>query len=159
MLVSFANLLVRSSGEMVAQLPFQCKRVGKTAIAGYIARTLKTAGISPCIVTMGRGGPEEPEIVDGGALEITPEYLLRIAEPLHTGDYDEAKRALCDLLLIHAVNVGKLKRSRVFGEREAANQSIARIGSFYESNGGYLDTYFVVDALRYIEEARMELNE
>ena len=94
---------------------------------------------------------------DANIIEIT--YLLRIAEPLHTGDYDEAKRALCDLLLIHAVNVGKLKRSRVFGEREAANQSIARIGSFYESNGGYLDTYFVVDALRYIEEARMELNE
>lgn len=56
------------------------KRVGKTAIAGYIARILKAAGITPGILTMGRGGPEEPELVEGGAIEITPEYLLRIAE-------------------------------------------------------------------------------
>ncbi len=56
------------------------KRVGKTAIAGYIARTLKAAGITPGIITMGRGGPKEPELVEGGAIEITPEYLLGIAE-------------------------------------------------------------------------------
>jgi len=56
------------------------KRVGKTAIAGYIARTLKAVGINPCILTMGRGGPEDPELVDGASLRITPEYLLQIAE-------------------------------------------------------------------------------
>lgn len=56
------------------------KRVGKTALAGYVARTLKEAGFTPGIVTMGRGGPEEPELVEGGALEITPEFLLGIAE-------------------------------------------------------------------------------
>ena len=55
------------------------KRVGKTAIAGYIARTLKSDGFTPCIVTMGRGGPEEPELVDGSSIEITPEFLLQIA--------------------------------------------------------------------------------
>ncbi|MBC8469710.1 MAG: hypothetical protein H8D56_09585 [Planctomycetes bacterium] len=85
--------------------------------------------------------------------------LLRIAEPLHTGDYDEAKRKLCGLLLRHAWNIGKLKGRSNFGEREAANRSLASIGSFYESNGGYLDSYFTVDAPRYIEEARKELNE
>jgi len=89
--------------------------------------------------------------------EIT--YLLRIAEPLHTGDYDEAKRNLCALLLKHAINIGRLKKMKIFGEREEANRSLARIGSFYESNGGYLDSYFTVDAPRYIEEARKELNE
>ena len=89
--------------------------------------------------------------------EIT--YLLRIAEPLHAGDYDEAKRKLCDLVLRHAFNIGKLKKNSHFGEREEANRSLARIGSFYESNGGYLDSYFTVDAPRYIEEAKIELSE
>jgi hypothetical protein len=89
--------------------------------------------------------------------EIT--YLLRIGEPLHTGDYEEAKRKLCDLLLRHAFNIGKLKRNSLFGEKEEANLILARIGSFYESHGGYLESYFRVDAPRYIEEARKELNE
>ncbi len=89
--------------------------------------------------------------------EIT--YLLRIAEPLHAGDYDEAKRKLCSLLLRHAFYIGKLKGRSNFGEREEANRSLARIGSFYESHGGYLDSYFTVDAPRYIEEAKIELNE
>jgi len=86
-------------------------------------------------------------------------YLLRIAEPLHTGDYDEAKLQLCDLLLRHAFNIGKLKKNSHFGEKEEANRSLASIGSFYESHGGYLDSYFTVDAPRYIEEAKKELNE
>jgi hypothetical protein len=89
--------------------------------------------------------------------EIT--YLLRIAEPLHAGDHDEAKRKLCDLLLRHAFNIGKLKKYSPFGEREEANRSLARIGSSYESNGGYLDSYFIVDAPGYIEDAKRELNE
>ena len=55
------------------------KRVGKTAVSGFVARTLK-AITRPVIVTMGRGGPEEPELIDGEKLEITPEFLLRIAE-------------------------------------------------------------------------------
>lgn len=86
-------------------------------------------------------------------------FLLDVAEPLHNGDYNKAKRELCDLLLRHACNVGRLKKSHFFGEREAANRSLARIGSFYESNGGYLDSYFIVDGQRYIKEAINELNE
>lgn len=55
------------------------KRVGKTAVSGFIARTLK--GIAkPVIVTMGRGGPEEPELIEGDKFNITPEFLLRFAE-------------------------------------------------------------------------------
>lgn len=52
------------------------KRVGKTAISGYIARTLKSNGYTPCIVTMGRGGPPEPEVIRGDTIELTPSYLL-----------------------------------------------------------------------------------
>ncbi len=56
------------------------KRVGKTAIAGYIARSLDRAGLDPLIVTMGRGGPPEPEMILGEELELTPEYLLAQAK-------------------------------------------------------------------------------
>jgi cyclic 2,3-diphosphoglycerate synthetase len=52
------------------------KRVGKTAIAGYIARALDDAGLEPVIVTMGRGGPPEPEVIHGEELELSPDYLL-----------------------------------------------------------------------------------
>jgi hypothetical protein len=85
--------------------------------------------------------------------------LLRIAEPLHTGDHDKAKRNLCNLLLSHAWNIGKLKGHSDFGETKEANRYLAKIGDFYESHGGYLDCYYIVDAPRYIEEARKELNE
>ncbi len=57
------------------------KRVGKTAVSGFIARTLKGIANPPVIVTMGRGGPERPEVIEGGdKLEITPEFLLRLAD-------------------------------------------------------------------------------
>lgn len=55
------------------------KRVGKTAVSGFVARTLKEIA-KPIVVTMGRGGPEEPEIIEGDKIEITPEFLVEIAE-------------------------------------------------------------------------------
>jgi len=55
------------------------KRVGKTAVAGFVARTLKEIS-RPVVVTMGRGGPEEPEVIEGEEFEITPEFLLRLVE-------------------------------------------------------------------------------
>lgn len=56
------------------------KRVGKTAISGYISRAMHAGGLDPVIVTMGRGGPPEPEVIHGGELELTPAYLLEQAE-------------------------------------------------------------------------------
>jgi cyclic 2,3-diphosphoglycerate synthetase len=53
------------------------KRVGKTAISGYIARTLKKKDITPCIVTMGRGGPAQPEVIHGSQIDLSPSYLLQ----------------------------------------------------------------------------------
>ena len=40
-----------------------CKRVGKTAVAGHIARLL-SRDLFVVVVAMGRGGPQEPVIVD-----------------------------------------------------------------------------------------------
>jgi len=58
------------------------KRVGKTAISGYVARVLQAAiparhgrpGI--VVVAMGRGGPAEPEVIDGATRRLTAEDLL-----------------------------------------------------------------------------------
>ncbi len=57
------------------------KRVGKTALGAYIGRALSgqegvKADFKPCIVTMGRGGPREPQIMKGEELRLTPEFLL-----------------------------------------------------------------------------------
>lgn len=67
------------------------KRVGKTAISGYIARLLSREGFNPGVVSMGRGGPERPEVVDGGRMEVGSEYLLQaLAKGIHAAsDYYE----------------------------------------------------------------------
>jgi cyclic 2,3-diphosphoglycerate synthetase len=56
------------------------KRTGKTAVAGFTARTLTAAGYQPAIVAMGRGGPPEPEVLHGESISLEPEDLLALAE-------------------------------------------------------------------------------
>jgi cyclic 2,3-diphosphoglycerate synthetase len=56
------------------------KRTGKTAVAGFTARTLRAAGMSPIVVAMGRGGPSEPEVLRGDEIELDPSYLLELAD-------------------------------------------------------------------------------
>src|SRR5215204_3155908 len=52
------------------------KRVGKTAISGYLARLLAAEGFDPGVVSMGRGGPQFPEVIEGHKMEVGSEYLL-----------------------------------------------------------------------------------
>lgn len=52
------------------------KRIGKTAVSAYAARLIHKNDYNPCVVAMGRGGPESPEIVHGDKIQITPEYLM-----------------------------------------------------------------------------------
>ena len=66
------------------------KRVGKTAISGYVARTLdsypgeasnptargRSVGGGVIVVAMGRGGPPEPEVIDGGGVPLASADLL-----------------------------------------------------------------------------------
>jgi cyclic 2,3-diphosphoglycerate synthase len=56
------------------------KRVGKTAVAGYLARLLEAEGFAPGVVSMGRGGPPEPEIIQGGRMEVGGNFLLEALE-------------------------------------------------------------------------------
>ena len=52
------------------------KRVGKTAISGYLARLLAREGFAPGVVSMGRGGPPHPEVIEGHKMEVGSEFLL-----------------------------------------------------------------------------------
>jgi len=54
------------------------KRIGKTAISSYVSRILDSMNIKVCVVAMGRGGPGKPQVIDGGNIDINPEYLLDI---------------------------------------------------------------------------------
>jgi len=52
------------------------KRIGKTAVSTFASRLIDNNDHEPCVVAMGRGGPEEPEIVRGDKIKITPEFLM-----------------------------------------------------------------------------------
>ncbi len=56
------------------------KRVGKTAISTFTALTLKKMGFKPCVIKAARGGPEEPTPLFGEELELSPEFLLKVAD-------------------------------------------------------------------------------
>jgi cyclic 2,3-diphosphoglycerate synthetase len=66
------------------------KRTGKTAIAGFTARTLTEAGTRSVIVAMGRGGPPDPEVIHGEKLDMEPGDLLELA--------DQGKHAASDYI-------------------------------------------------------------
>jgi cyclic 2,3-diphosphoglycerate synthase len=54
------------------------KRTGKTAVAGHLATLLRDRGAEPVIVSMGRGGPPEPQLVAAGE-RLDAGRLLEIA--------------------------------------------------------------------------------
>lgn len=55
------------------------KRVGKTAVSAHVARLLHGMGTEPVVLAMGRGGPEEPELLRGDLIQLTTEDLLGFA--------------------------------------------------------------------------------
>lgn len=70
------------------------KRTGKTAVAGEIARVLKADGRAPVIVTMGRGGPDEPELIDPAVTPLTPEGLVALSDAGRHAASDHMEDAL-----------------------------------------------------------------
>ena len=78
------------------------KRTGKTAVAAHLARTLRQQGTPPVIVTMGRGGPPEPELVDPVSFDLTPAALLALAR----GGRHAASDHIEDALVAGVATVG-----------------------------------------------------
>jgi len=56
------------------------KRTGKTAVSGFVARTMKEAGHPPVVVAMGRGGPPEPQVMRGDQVDVEARDLLALVE-------------------------------------------------------------------------------
>lgn len=56
------------------------KRVGKTAVSAHLARFLKQSNKKVVVLAMGRGGPEEPVVLDGETILIDNRFLLELKE-------------------------------------------------------------------------------
>jgi cyclic 2,3-diphosphoglycerate synthase len=84
------------------------KRVGKTAISGYLARVLQEVvtghGGSPevVVVAMGRGGPAQPELVDGRGGRLSISDLLAVSRQGRHAASDHFE----DALLSAVVTIG-----------------------------------------------------
>jgi cyclic 2,3-diphosphoglycerate synthetase len=69
------------------------KRVGKTAVSGYVARTLTKLGHDVVVLAMGRGGPAEPELIHGEKVRLaTPDLLDLARQGIHASsdNYEDA---------------------------------------------------------------------
>lgn len=77
------------------------KRVGKTAVSGYLSRHLSARGVVPCVCTMGRGGPEKPELLSEPRV-VNDRYLRELAQ----GGRHAASDSFEDCLMGQAVTVG-----------------------------------------------------
>jgi cyclic 2,3-diphosphoglycerate synthase len=93
------------------------KRTGKTAVAGHLASLLLERGVEPVVVSMGRGGPPEPQLVPAGE-RLDAARLLEIAR----GGVHAASDYLEDAALTGVATVG----TRRCGEGPA--------GEVFESN-------------------------
>ncbi|MDZ7836617.1 MAG: 2,3-diphosphoglycerate synthetase [Actinomycetota bacterium] len=87
------------------------KRLGKTAISSYISKQMVKNNIDVCVLAMGRGGPAQPQVIKGGDVKITPEFLLDLSQKgLHaSSDYLE------DALMSSITTVGCRRCGGGFG--------------------------------------------
>lgn len=70
------------------------KRIGKTAVSTFLARFLREHGLDPVVVAMGRGGPENPEIVDGSTRLLDAGALLEFSRAGRHASSDHFENAL-----------------------------------------------------------------
>ena len=87
------------------------KRIGKTAVSSYISKIFTGEKVNVCVIAMGRGGPETPQVIRGDKINITPEYLLEISDKgMHaSSDYIE------DALMAGVTTVGCRRCGGGFG--------------------------------------------
>lgn len=56
------------------------KRTGKTAVSAQLARILCEKGTPPVVVTIGRGGPADAELIDPATFDLSPANLVAMVE-------------------------------------------------------------------------------
>jgi len=102
------------------------KRAGKTAIAGEVARVALRAGCEPVVVAMGRGGPPEPQVAEGGSVDVG-----RLLELARRGEH-AASDYLEDAMTSGVTTVGARRfggglagAPLVTNVREAAQRAVA----------------------------------
>ncbi|HEX7464809.1 MAG TPA: 2,3-diphosphoglycerate synthetase [Actinomycetota bacterium] len=102
------------------------KRAGKTAIAGEVARVALRAGCEPVVVAMGRGGPPEPQVAEGGSVDVG-----RLLELARRGEH-AASDYLEDAMTSGVTTVGARRFGGVLAGaplvtnvREAAQRAVA----------------------------------
>jgi cyclic 2,3-diphosphoglycerate synthetase len=69
------------------------KLVGKTAVCAFAARELAASGMKPVIITMGRGGPVQLQLIRGDLSELTPGFLMgqeKLGLHAASDNYEEA---------------------------------------------------------------------
>ena len=77
------------------------KRTGKTALGTHLAALMRDAGRGPVVVSMGRGGPAEPQVVRADALPTVGDLI----EITRSGDH-AASDYLEDAVLARVTTVG-----------------------------------------------------
>ncbi len=107
------------------------KRVGKTAISGYIARLLRDLAAEEdargvVVVAMGRGGPAEPEVIDGTRTGLTAEDLLAWSrEGRHAASDHFEDAALSRLVTVGCRRCGGGMAGEPFVSNVAAGAQVA----------------------------------
>src|SRR4051794_30477230 len=137
------------------------KRTGKTAVAGHWAKLLHDRGARPVIVSMGRGGPPEPQLAPAGTS--LDDLLAIAAEGRHAAsDYLE-DAALAGVAAVGCRRVGgglagEPYRSNVAeGAALAAAQSPGAI--VFEGSGSCLPPVVVDRTVCIVGDARGALGE
>lgn len=98
----FADILTRPAVAIFAT----GKRTGKTALSGAYARHLVAAGRRPVIISVGRGGPNPPRVIEAGT-PLSTDVLLELAAAGQHASSDYVEDALTSgVATIGCVRVG-----------------------------------------------------
>jgi cyclic 2,3-diphosphoglycerate synthetase len=119
---SFADILTKPSISIFAT----GKRTGKTAVASALVRHAARGGRSPVIVTVGRGGPNPPRVIEAGTA-LDAKVLLELADEGQHASSDYVEDALTSgVTTIGCVRVGGGLAGATVSSTMAAGARIAQ---------------------------------
>lgn len=137
------------------------KRTGKTAVAGHWAKLLSDSGVRPVIVSMGRGGPPEPQLAPAGTS--LDDLLAIAAEGRHAAsDYLE-DAALAGVAAVGCRRIGGGLAGQPFVSNVVAGAAMAAAQSpdaiVFEGSGSCFPPVEVDRTVCVVGDARGALGE